>query len=54
MGFFSFLKYTVIIFAAHLATSYGSPFENHCSKYFFYPKSHMYEPHFSMQGLRFS
>jgi hypothetical protein len=30
MGFFSFLKYTSIIFAAHLATSCGAPFENHC------------------------
>jgi hypothetical protein len=29
MGFFSFLKYTFIIFAAHLATSCGAPFENH-------------------------
>jgi hypothetical protein len=29
MGFFSFLKYTFIIFAAHLATSYGAPFEKH-------------------------
>jgi hypothetical protein len=31
MGFFSFLKYAFIIFAAHLATSCGAPFENHCS-----------------------
>jgi hypothetical protein len=31
MGFFSFIKYTFIIFAAHVATSCGSPFENHCS-----------------------
>jgi hypothetical protein len=30
MGFFSFLKYTFIIFAAHLATSCCAPFENHC------------------------
>jgi hypothetical protein len=30
MGFFSFLKYTFIIFAAQLATSSGAPFENHC------------------------
>jgi hypothetical protein len=30
MGLFSFLKYTIIIFAAHLATSCGAPFENHC------------------------
>jgi hypothetical protein len=36
MCFFSFLKYTSIIFAAHLATSCrapvcrGGPFENHC------------------------
>jgi hypothetical protein len=29
MGFFSFLKYTFIIFAVHLATSCGAPFENH-------------------------
>jgi hypothetical protein len=29
MGFSSFLKYTFIIFAAHLATSCGAPFENH-------------------------
>jgi hypothetical protein len=29
MGFFSFLKYTFVIFAAHLATSCGAPFENH-------------------------
>jgi hypothetical protein len=32
MGFFSFLKYTFIIFAAHLATSCGAPFENHCPR----------------------
>jgi hypothetical protein len=32
MGFFSFLKYTFIIFAAHLATSCGAPFENHWSR----------------------
>jgi hypothetical protein len=32
MGFFSFLKYTFIIFAAYLATSCGTPFENHCVK----------------------
>jgi hypothetical protein len=32
MGFFSFLKYTFIIFAVHLATSCGPPFENHCSR----------------------
>jgi hypothetical protein len=31
MDFFSFLKYTFIIFAAHLATSCGPPFENHWS-----------------------
>jgi hypothetical protein len=30
MGFFSFLKYTFIIFAAHLATSCGAPVENRC------------------------
>jgi hypothetical protein len=30
MGFFSYLKYSFIIFAAHLATSFGAPFENHC------------------------
>jgi hypothetical protein len=30
-GFFSFLKYTFIIFAAQLATSCGPPFENYCS-----------------------
>jgi hypothetical protein len=29
MGFFSFLKYTFIIFAEHIATSCGAPFENH-------------------------
>jgi hypothetical protein len=29
MGFFSFLKYTFIIFAAQLATFCGAPFENH-------------------------
>jgi hypothetical protein len=29
MGFFSFLKCTFIIFAAHTATSCGAPFENH-------------------------
>jgi hypothetical protein len=29
MGFFSFLKYTFIIFAADLATSCGAQFENH-------------------------
>jgi hypothetical protein len=29
MGFFSFLKYTFIIFVAQLATSCGAPFENH-------------------------
>jgi hypothetical protein len=28
MGFFSFLKYTSIIFAAHIANSCGAPFEN--------------------------
>jgi hypothetical protein len=28
MGLFSFLKYTFIIFAAHLAISCGAPFEN--------------------------
>jgi hypothetical protein len=32
MGFFSFLKYTFIIFAADLATSCGAPFENHCPR----------------------
>jgi hypothetical protein len=32
MGFFSFLKYTFIIFSAYLATSCGSPFENHGSR----------------------
>jgi hypothetical protein len=31
MGFFSFLKYAFVIFAAHLAISCGAPFENHCS-----------------------
>jgi hypothetical protein len=29
MGFFSFLKYSFIIFVAHLATSCRTPFENH-------------------------
>jgi hypothetical protein len=33
MGFFSFLKYTFIIFAAHLATSRGAPFDNRWSRY---------------------
>jgi hypothetical protein len=28
MGFFSFLKYTFIIFTAHLAISCGAAFEN--------------------------
>jgi hypothetical protein len=32
MGLLSFLKYTFIIFAAHLATSCGAQFENHCSE----------------------
>jgi hypothetical protein len=32
MEFFLFLKYTFIIFAAHLATSCGAQFENHCSR----------------------
>jgi hypothetical protein len=32
MGYLSLLKYTFIIFAAHLATSCGAPFEIHCSK----------------------
>jgi hypothetical protein len=31
MGFFSFLKYTLTIFAAHLVTSCGAPFANHSS-----------------------
>jgi hypothetical protein len=30
MGFFLFLKYTFIIFAVHLATPCGAPFEDHC------------------------
>jgi hypothetical protein len=30
MGFFSFLKYIFIIFAAHFVTSCGAPIENHC------------------------
>jgi hypothetical protein len=30
-GFHLILKYTFIIFVAHLATSCGAPFENHCS-----------------------
>jgi hypothetical protein len=34
MGFFSFLKYTFIIFAAHLDTSCGAPFENHWCRVF--------------------
>jgi hypothetical protein len=29
IGFFSFLKYTFILFAAHLTTSWGVRFENH-------------------------
>jgi hypothetical protein len=33
MSFFSFLKYTFIIFAAHLAISCGAPFENHFSRH---------------------
>jgi hypothetical protein len=32
IGLFSFLKYTFIIFAAHLSTSCGAPFENHCTR----------------------
>jgi hypothetical protein len=32
MGFSSFLKHTFIIFAAHLATSCGASFDNHCRK----------------------
>jgi hypothetical protein len=32
MDFLSFLKYTFIIFASHLATSCGAPFENHCCR----------------------
>jgi hypothetical protein len=43
MGFFSFLKYTFIIFTAHLATSCGAPFENHwpilTSVFFGFPES---------------
>jgi hypothetical protein len=31
MGFLSFLKYTYIIFSAHLATSCSAPFDIHCS-----------------------
>jgi hypothetical protein len=31
MGSFLFLKYTFIIFEAHLATSWGAPLENHWS-----------------------
>jgi hypothetical protein len=38
MGFFLFLKHTLIIFAAHLATSCGAPFENHCFKDWVYYK----------------
>jgi hypothetical protein len=30
MGFFSFLKYTFIIFTSNLATSCGALFKNHC------------------------
>jgi hypothetical protein len=30
MSFFSFLKYTFIMFEAYLVTSCGPPFENHC------------------------
>jgi hypothetical protein len=33
MGFFLFLKYTFIIFAAHLANSCGAAFENHCLRF---------------------
>jgi hypothetical protein len=33
VGFLSFLKYIFIIFAAHLATSCGAPFENHWSRH---------------------
>jgi hypothetical protein len=36
VGSFSFLKYTFIIFAAHLATSCGALFENHCSTVIFF------------------
>jgi hypothetical protein len=32
MGFFSFLKYTFVMFAAQLDTSCGAPFETHCPK----------------------
>jgi hypothetical protein len=32
MGFFSIIKYTFIIFAAHLATSCASPFEDQWSR----------------------
>jgi hypothetical protein len=32
MGFFRFLKYICMIFAAHLATSCGVPFEKHWSR----------------------
>jgi hypothetical protein len=35
MGFFSFLKYTFIIFAAHLTTSCGAPFQNNWSRLIF-------------------
>jgi hypothetical protein len=34
MRFFSFLKYTLIIFAVHLATSCSSPFENNWFRLF--------------------
>jgi hypothetical protein len=40
MGFFSFFKYTFIIFAAHLVTSCGAPFENHCSKVISFTDQH--------------
>jgi hypothetical protein len=41
MGFFSYLKYTFLIFAAHLTTSRGAPFENHLSKLTSFSQSHL-------------
>jgi hypothetical protein len=34
MGVFSFLKYTWVTFEAHIATSFGAPFENHIKAFY--------------------
>jgi hypothetical protein len=49
MGFFSFLKYTFIVFAEHLATSWGAPFENHWSRDFQTAKECCYKIKFSLK-----